>query len=58
MMHDFNDFLEYLFVTDQLDEVFWGKKKEKPEEPLILKRSLSHNIFKDEDNSKGEEDGK
>ena len=53
-----NDFHEYLFVTDQLDEVFWGKKKEEQEDPLILKRSLSHNISKDENNSEGEKDGK
>ena len=38
-MQDFDDFIKYLFVTDQLDEVFWGKKNEEKEED-VLKRTL------------------
>ena len=37
-----DDFIKYLFVTDQLDEVFWGKKKEEQEqEDRTLKRTLT-----------------
>ena len=32
-----DDFIKYLLVTDQLDEVFWGKKKEDPDEDIVLK---------------------
>lgn len=35
-----DDFIKYLLVTDQLDEVFWGKKKEDPDEDIVLKRTL------------------
>lgn len=40
-----DEFLEYLLVMDELDEVFWGKEKENKEEENVLKRILT----KDED---------
>lgn len=44
-----DDFIKYLLVTDQLDEVFWGKKKEAEDEE-VLKRTLRKKDDK-EDNS-------
>lgn len=35
-----DDFIKFLLVTDQLDEVFWGKKKEEQEDDT-LKRTLT-----------------
>lgn len=35
-----DDFIKYLFVTDQLGEVFFGKEKE--QEELVLKRTLDN----------------
>ena len=38
-MKDFEDLIKYLFVTDQLDEVFWGKdKSSEKEDELVLRR--------------------
>ena len=34
-----DDFIKYLLVTEQLDEVFWCKEKEQEDE-AILKRTL------------------
>ncbi len=45
-----DDFIQYLLVTDQLDEIFWGKEKEEDDE-LILKRTLENKEI-NEDNSK------
>ncbi len=43
-----DDFIQYLLVTEQLDEVFWGKEKEnKDEDNPVLKRTL--NKKEDED---------
>lgn len=37
-----DDFIQYLLVTGELDEVFWGKDKDKNEEDnLVLKRTLN-----------------
>ena len=39
IMKDFEDLIKYLFVTDQLDEVFWGKdKSSEKEDELVLRR--------------------
>ena len=45
-----DDFIQYLLVTDQLDEIFLGKEKEEDDE-LILKRTLENKEI-NEDNSK------
>lgn len=38
-----DDFIKYLLVTDQLDEVFWGKEKDDSDKDLVLKRTLKKN---------------
>lgn len=48
-MSDFEDFIQYLFVTDQLDEVFWGKDKNtEKEDELTLRRVKEKNEFSEE----------
>ena len=49
IMSDFEDFIQYLFVTDQLDEVFWGKdKSNEKEDELTLRRVKEKNEFSEE----------
>ena len=36
-----DEFIEYLLVMDELDEVFWGKEKKDEEEQSVLKRTLN-----------------
>lgn len=42
-----DDFIKYLFVTDQIDEVFWGKEKSDDEED---ENSLKRTLEKKEEN--------
>ena len=44
-----DDFIKYLLVTDQLDEVFWGKdKSNEKEDELTLRRVKEKNEFSEE----------
>lgn len=45
-----DDFIKFLLVTGQIDEVFFGKKKEE-EETMILKRTLDKESDNKKDNS-------
>ena len=44
-----DDFIKFLLVTGQIDEVFFGKKKE--EETMTLKRTLDKERDNKKDNS-------
>ncbi len=46
-----DEFIKYLLVTDQLDEVFWGKEKEAEDEE-VLKRTLRKKDDKEDDSHK------
>lgn len=52
-MNNFEDFIKYLLITDQIDTVFWGKEKEeKSQASLPLKRVLKpDNDIEEDDNS-------
>lgn len=45
-----DDFIKFLLVTGQIDEVFFGKKKEE-EETMTLKRTLDKESDNKKDNS-------
>ena len=42
-----DDFIKFLLVTDQLDEVFWGKKKEEQEDDTLKRTSTKKEEQKD-----------